>query len=176
MAEIDTGINKYEIKVKLPFADRGLPGKSAYELAVEHGYTGTEEEWLATLVGPYFTPRVSADGILSWTNNGGLVNPTSRNIRGPQGIQGDPGATGNGISRIEKTSTVGLVDTYTITYTNGNTFTYTVTNGYTQDLSNYITKDNSESYTPTSDYNPATKKYVDDSISAAITDALGGSY
>lgn len=39
------------------------------------------------------------------------------------------GATGNGIASIAKTSTVGLVDTYTITYTNGDTDTFTVTNG-----------------------------------------------
>ena len=31
---------------------RGLPGRSAYEIAKEHGYTGTEEEWLASLAGP----------------------------------------------------------------------------------------------------------------------------
>ena len=30
----------------------GPEGKSAYEVAVEEGYTGTEEEWLASLVGP----------------------------------------------------------------------------------------------------------------------------
>ena len=35
---------------------------------------------------------------------------------------------------------------------------------------------NSVAYTPTGDYNPATKKYVDDSIAAAITTTLGGSY
>ena len=35
---------------------------------------------------------------------------------------------------------------------------------------------NTEEYTPTSDYNPSTKKYVDDSIKSAITDTLGGSY
>lgn len=35
---------------------------------------------------------------------------------------------------------------------------------------------NTSSYTPTGDYNPATKKYVDDSIAAAITTTLGGSY
>lgn len=35
---------------------------------------------------------------------------------------------------------------------------------------------NTEEYTPTSNYNPATKKYVDDSIKASITDVLGGSY
>ncbi len=43
-----------------------------------------------------------------------------------QGIQGE---TGNGISDISKTKTEGLVDTYTITFTNGNTTTFTVTNG-----------------------------------------------
>ena len=37
--------------------------------------------------------------------------------------------TGNGISSIEKTATNGLIDTYTITFTNGNTTTFTVTNG-----------------------------------------------
>jgi hypothetical protein len=39
------------------------------------------------------------------------------------------GAAGKGISSIVKTSTVGLVDTYTITYTDGTTSTYEVTNG-----------------------------------------------
>lgn len=36
---------------------------------------------------------------------------------------------GKGISSIEKTSTSGLVDTYTITYSDGYTTTFTVTNG-----------------------------------------------
>ena len=35
---------------------------------------------------------------------------------------------------------------------------------------------NTTSFTPTGDYNPATKKYVDDSISSAIGTALGGIY
>lgn len=30
----------------------GVPGKSAYEVAVENGFIGTEEEWLESLVGP----------------------------------------------------------------------------------------------------------------------------
>ena len=42
---------------------------------------------------------------------------------------GTPGPAGVGIQKIEKTGTNGLVDTYTITYTNGQTTTYTVTNG-----------------------------------------------
>jgi len=39
------------------------------------------------------------------------------------------GETGNGIDRIVKTSTSGLVDTYTIYFTDGTTTTYQVTNG-----------------------------------------------
>jgi hypothetical protein len=39
-----------------------------------------------------------------------------------------------------------------------------------------LTLDNTRLYTPTTDYHPATKKYVDDAISSAITDALGGNY
>ena len=42
--------------------------------------------------------------------------------------------------------------------------------------SDVLMKTNTSSYTPTSDYNPATKKYVDDSITAAITTSLEGSY
>ena len=44
-------------------------------------------------------------------------------------IKGADGADGNGITKIEKTGTVGLVDTYTITFDDGSTETYTVTNG-----------------------------------------------
>lgn len=47
-----------------------------------------------------------------------------------QGIlKGADGANGNGITSIVKTSTVGLVDTYTITYDDGTTTTYDITNG-----------------------------------------------
>ena len=42
---------------------------------------------------------------------------------------GSPGPHGVGILKIEKTKTEGLVDTYTITLTNGQMSTFTVTNG-----------------------------------------------
>lgn len=48
--------------------------------------------------GSTFTPSVSADGTLSWSNDGGLPNPDPVNIRGPQGeqgIQGDAGPKGD---------------------------------------------------------------------------------
>ena len=38
--------------------------------------------------GAVFIPSVDADGMLSWTNTGGLANPAPVNIRGPKG---DPG-------------------------------------------------------------------------------------
>ena len=35
--------------------------------------------------GPHFTPAVDGEGNLSWTNNGGLPNPETVNIKGPKG-------------------------------------------------------------------------------------------
>ena len=43
--------------------------------------------------------------------------------------KGDVGATGASIQSIAKTSTSGLVDTYTVTMTDGNTSNFSVTNG-----------------------------------------------
>lgn len=57
-------------------------------------------------------------GVNSWQSQGTL-----------KGNPGTPGTNGVGISSILKTATVGLVDTYTITYTNGNVDYFTVTNG-----------------------------------------------
>ena len=45
-----------------------------------------------------------------------------------QGLSGG-GSGGKSIQKIEKTSTQGLVDTYTITYTDATTSTFTITNG-----------------------------------------------
>lgn len=42
------------------------------------------------LRGYHYTPAVSADGDLSWTNDGDLANPITVNIRGPQGEVGAP--------------------------------------------------------------------------------------
>ena len=49
--------------------------------------------------------------------------------KGDKGDTGEKGDTGNGIASITKTGTAGLVDTYTVTYTDGTTTTFTVTNG-----------------------------------------------
>lgn len=48
---------------------------------------------------------------------------------GQDGQDGQDGENGRGIVSIEKTATAGLVDIYTITYTDGTTSTFDVTNG-----------------------------------------------
>lgn len=75
--------------------------------AVEAGQTvvnqsGTEEISVFTeaghplkIAGYTYTPAVSAAGVISWTNDGGLPNPESVNIKGSQGIQGDKGEKGD---------------------------------------------------------------------------------
>lgn len=66
--------------------------------------------------------QLTADYGLQITLSNGTVFITSS-------IRGEQGETGNGISSITKTATVGKVDTYTITYTDGTTTTFDVTNG-----------------------------------------------
>lgn len=44
-------------------------------------------------------------------------------------IKGEKGNDGVGVTSVEKTSTEGLVDTYTITFTNGTTTTFAINNG-----------------------------------------------
>ena len=52
-------------------------------------------KWDDNAAGATFTPSVSADGTLSWTNDKGLTNPDPVNIKGPQGERGATGATGS---------------------------------------------------------------------------------
>jgi hypothetical protein len=65
----------------------GVPGKSAYELARLHGFTGDETTWLESLVGPE-GPR----GLQGATGLQGPIGATGP--QGPQGIQGPKGDTG----------------------------------------------------------------------------------
>lgn len=52
--------------------------------------------------GTTFTPSVSSAGVISWTNDGGLTNPSNVNIKGPAGTNGTNGtnATINGVSTL----------------------------------------------------------------------------
>lgn len=52
----------------------------------EQGPTGPQ--------GYTYTPAVSEEGVISWTNDGSLPNPSPVNIKGPQGKQGIQGVQG----------------------------------------------------------------------------------
>lgn len=82
--------------------------------------------------GTTFTPSVSEDGIISWTNDGGKDNPTPVNIKGADGANGTNGENGVGIQSVVQTTTStvdGGDNVITVTLTNGNTSTFTVKNG-----------------------------------------------
>ena len=68
-------------------------------------YDGVNGEWVnngtiqgakgdAGAPGATFTPYVDGNGSLSWTNDGGLDNPATQNIRGAAGPKGETGAAG----------------------------------------------------------------------------------
>lgn len=58
--------------------------------------------------------------------------------KGDKGDSGDRGDAGRGITSIVKTGTSGLVDTYTITYSDNTTSIFTVTNGQAYTAGNGI--------------------------------------
>jgi len=62
----------------------GADGKSAYQVAVDNGFTGTEAQWLASLVGP-----AGADGADGQDGATGAAG-----AKGDKGDKGDTGAAG----------------------------------------------------------------------------------
>ena len=68
-------------------------------------YDGVNGEWVNNgtiqgakgdtgAAGTTFTPHLDENGNLSWTNDGGLENPSTQNIRGAAGAKGETGAAG----------------------------------------------------------------------------------
>lgn len=64
-----------------------------------------------------------------WFYNGVNTGVKAEGIDGEDGKTGPQGETGNGIESITKTDSTGLVDTYTINYTDGTFSLYNVRNG-----------------------------------------------
>lgn len=113
--EIDINLGEPSIEIELPGGARGLKGEKG-----DKGDTGSQ--------GPKGDKGdkgdTGAQGPKGDTGSQGATGP-----QGETGPKGDTGEPGPGISSIEKTSTSGLVDTYTITYGDGETATFDVTNG-----------------------------------------------
>lgn len=65
----------------------GAPGASAYEVAVDNGFEGTEDEWLTSLVGP--KGDTGAKGA-----KGDKGDPGEPGADGAPGAPGEPGADG----------------------------------------------------------------------------------
>lgn len=100
----------------------GGGGKSAYESALDYGFVGTEEEWLASLIGPGFTSAtVTGDDLVITRTD--TTTFTAGNVRGPQGIQGtkgDKGDTGDvGPAGPVALTTLRTVSTTTYTFVAG---------------------------------------------------------
>lgn len=88
----------------------GSGGKSAYELAVEKGYSGTLEEWLLSLKGVQ-----------------GNVGPQGE--QGPAGPQGPQGEAGTSITDISYSSETPTSTTYIMTFSDGSSFAFSIPKG-----------------------------------------------
>jgi hypothetical protein len=77
--------------------DKGDTGATAYELAKLNGYTGTVQEWLASLVGP--SGSSSGNGVPGPTGSpgpkGDKGDTGSTGLQGPIGLTGPPGPKGD---------------------------------------------------------------------------------
>ena len=109
-----------------PQGPAGEPGKDGVD--GEDGKDGTTPQ---LKIGEDNYWYVSYDNGITWESLG--VKATGENGTdgqpGSTGPQGPQGEAGKGISSIVKTSSDGLIDTYTITFTDGSTTTFTVANG-----------------------------------------------
>ena len=240
---------------------QGIQGLSAYQVAVQHGFEGTEDEWLISLKGE--KGETGPKGDKGDTGEKGATGERGpQGLQGERGLQGPKGDTGSGLnikgeldseSQLPQEGVSG--DAWLIS---GNLYVYVGENGnvesnpkwsnvgsiqgpagpqgpvgpkgeqgepgpkgepgadgtpgaqgpkgdpgekgekgdpgsdasvtkqnveavLTGDItshnhdSRYISKSNTSTYTPTTDYHPATKKYVDDSVAAVdVTEQISG--
>lgn len=104
------------------------PTTTASIAPVYGGTLGNELSFKAKIPrGVTFTPSVSDDGIISWTNDGGLTNPEEKSIKGQKG---DTGVSFAGIKYTSSTASGGN-NTFRVKYSDGTTGTesYNIRNG-----------------------------------------------
>lgn len=98
MAGTDNTLNiKLDKDTTLPLLEG--PGKSAYAIAVAHGFKGSEQDWLDSLRGPKGEPgKNGVDGVNGERGIQGPPGPPGKDgvngEKGEQGLQGPPGPPG----------------------------------------------------------------------------------
>lgn len=132
MRKGDPGKSAYEVAVDNGFEGTevewlasltGSAGDSAYAIAVQQGFVGTKDQWLASLVGPRGKSayQVAVDN--------GFEGTISEWLLSLRGGQGDPG---RGITSVVQTTSSSESEgdnVITVTLSDGTTATFTVKNG-----------------------------------------------
>lgn len=209
---------------------QGIQGLSAYQVAVQHGFEGTEAEWLISLKGEKGETGPKGDkgdtgekgatgergpqglqgerglqGVQGEQGEPGIQGPVGpkgekgdqgergpqgpkgeTGPQGPKGEQGEPGPKGepgaNGAPGEqgpkgdpgEKGEKGDPGSDASVTKQNVESVLTGDITSHNHD-SRYISKSNTSTYTPTTDYHPATKKYVDDTVAAVdVTEQISG--
>lgn len=204
---------------------QGIQGLSAYQVAVQHGFEGTEAEWLISLKGEkgetgsglnikgeldsesqlpqegvsgdawlisgnlyvYVGENGNIESNPKWSNVGSIQGPAGpQGPVGPKGEQGEPGPKGepgaDGAPGIQgpkgdpgqKGEKGDPGSDASVTKQNVEAVLTGDITSHNHD-SRYISKSNTSTYTPTADYHPATKKYVDDTVAAVdVTEQISG--
>ena len=122
--------------------EKGTDGKSAYQIAVEQGYQGSESDWLSSLKGDKGdTGERGEKGDTGLQGERGEKGETGQQgEQGPMGEKGEKGDAGvagkDGFSPIANVVKDGSVITITITDKSGTT-TVTLTEGAAVDLTPY---------------------------------------
>lgn len=83
-----------------PDDNQGPPGKSAYEIALENGFVGTEEEWLESLNGQDGADGVDGISAYQVAVNNGFVGTESQWLISLKGTNGTNGADGDSAYQI----------------------------------------------------------------------------
>lgn len=197
---------------------QGIQGLSAYQVAVQHGFEGTEDEWLISLKGEKGETGPKGDkgdtgekgatgergpqglqgerglqGDRGEKGEQGIQGPVGpkgeqgeqgiQGIQGPQGepgpkgepgADGAPGAQGPKGDPGQKGEKGDPGSDASVTKQNVEAVLTGDITSHNHD-SRYISKSNTSTYTPTTDYHPATKKYVDDTVAAVdVTEQISG--
>ena len=84
----------------------GTNGKSAYEIARDGGYTGTEEEWLVSLKGADGTNGTNGKSAYEIAKEGGYTGTEEEWLESLKGEKGDSGADACSVDRVGEVITI----------------------------------------------------------------------